>query len=104
MRWSSSEYGGASSDAALQMTSCNMGGENVRECVVINNLDRGIRVANNATFAIEYSDIYGNGYGLENLHATATVQYPGNSFWGSPSGPSHTSNPAGTGKRGEQQG
>lgn len=47
---------------------------------------------------VEFNDFVGNGFGAANLTSNATLLFNSN-YWGSPSGPTHPSNPAGRGDR-----
>ncbi|MFH1844702.1 MAG: FG-GAP-like repeat-containing protein, partial [bacterium] len=84
--WAVVSYGGYGSVPALQFENCLFSAP-YTECIVRDNLGRGVQVGLNAELDINNSDIYGNGFGVENLNTGAVVDARGN-WWGSASGPS----------------
>ncbi|MBU1700669.1 MAG: VCBS repeat-containing protein [Candidatus Eisenbacteria bacterium] len=83
--WAVVSYGGYSNVPALQFANCIFSAP-FTECIVRDNLARGVRVDATAELAMNNSDIYGNGYGVENLNTSTSVDARGN-WWGHVSGP-----------------
>jgi len=83
LEWAVVSYAGYSSAPAMQVDACSL---SFSQCIVHDNLDRGVRVAADAEFSFTNSDIYDNGYGLENLNTLVWVDAR-NCWWGDVSGP-----------------
>ncbi|MGD9547433.1 MAG: M6 family metalloprotease domain-containing protein [Candidatus Krumholzibacteriia bacterium] len=83
--WTVVAYGGASSVPAIKVDNAIFSGP-FTECIVRNNLGRGVQVGTTGDLAFNNCDLYGNGYGLENLNPAVQVDARGN-WWGHPSGP-----------------
>ncbi len=81
--WAVVSYAGYGNAAALKVDACSL---SFSQCIVHDNLDRGVQVAADAEFSFTNSDIYDNGYGLENLNTLEWVDAR-NCWWGDPSGP-----------------
>jgi len=87
-------YAGGGGQPAVEIAGCDLVFD---DCVVIHNQDRGIRVDAAGGLTIHTSDIYDNGFGLENLNAAAPVDAT-YCYWGSATGPYHAvENPGGLG-------
>jgi len=82
--WTLISYAGAGNAAALEFDDCAL---EFSECIVHNNLDRGVRVGAAGELVFTNCDIYSNGYGLENLNTLVDTDARG-CWWGDPSGPS----------------
>ena len=66
-------------------------------CSITNNSD-GIRANGASNPVVNYSDIYSNsGFGVNNVNKSFNIDARWN-WWGSNSGPTHSSNPGGTGQ------
>jgi M6 family metalloprotease-like protein len=86
LNWAVVSYGGYSNVPALQFDNCIFSVP-FTECIIRDNLARGVRVGANAELFLNNSDLYSNGYGLENLNTVTPVDARGN-WWGHVSGPS----------------
>ncbi|MFC1572204.1 right-handed parallel beta-helix repeat-containing protein [Candidatus Eisenbacteria bacterium] len=86
LEWTLVAYGGNGSVPALQFDGCIFE-EGFSQCIIHSNLDRGIRVGAAAELELTNSDIYNNGFGLENLNTSVDVDAR-SCWWGDASGPS----------------
>jgi hypothetical protein len=84
VRWAIVLYGGYGSVPAVKL---DAGSYSFSECIVRESLARGIQVGTAGQLALANSDLYGNGYGLENLNVGATADAR-DCWWGNASGPS----------------
>ena len=92
--WTVEAYGGYGNESGVHVQDCNL---DFSECIIINNLDRGVKVSGTGNLTINNSDIYGNGFGLENLNTSVTVEAT-DCYWGHSTGPYHAGlNPGGQG-------
>jgi parallel beta-helix repeat protein len=86
-------YAGHSSQGALQMNSAS---PTIKFSSIRDNYT-GIRATGASNPVINYCDIYRNtSYGIENVNLTFNINAQYN-WWGSNTGPTHPSNPGGTG-------
>ena len=85
--WVMISYAGYNNAYALQLNNSNL---SVKDMLIINNKYWGVYCASNSTITINHSDIYGNGYGLENLNSTNYANATGN-WWGDITGPYNAS-------------
>lgn len=83
LSWIIVSYGGYGSVPALKL---DTGTYSFSECIVRDNLARGVQVGTAAQLTLTNSDVCSNGYGLENLNTGATADAR-NCWWGDPSGP-----------------
>ncbi|OYV87592.1 MAG: hypothetical protein B7Z63_02125, partial [Ignavibacteriae bacterium 37-53-5] len=88
-------YAGLSySGAAITTTNAS---PTITYCSITNNYD-GIRAGGASNPVVNYSDIYSNsGYGVNNVNKSFNIDARWN-WWGSNTGPTHASNPGGTGE------
>jgi hypothetical protein len=88
-------YAGLSySGAAITTTNAS---PTITYCSITNNYD-GIRAGGASNPVVNYSDIYNNsGYGVNNVNKSFNIDARWN-WWGSNTGPTHASNPGGTGE------
>jgi len=83
--WAVISYGGYNTKDALSVNYCSLG--TFSNCFILNNLDRGIHVFGSGELNLNYSDIYGNGYGFENSNSSGFIADATNCYWGDLSGP-----------------
>ena len=83
--WAVVAYGGASSVPAIKVNNAVFSGP-FTECIVRDNLGRGVQVGAAGELAFTNCDVYGNGFGVENLNTAIPMDARGN-WWGHPSGP-----------------
>ncbi|MBU0719327.1 MAG: right-handed parallel beta-helix repeat-containing protein, partial [Planctomycetes bacterium] len=94
--WALVSYGGYNNVPAVKVDACSL---SFSQCIVHSNLNRGIQVSATGYLSFTNSDIYGNGYGIENLNTGAQVDAR-SCWWGNVSGPFHpTLNPGGLGNQ-----